>query len=156
MEWFKDKISTEIKMQKVKNFLEKCTWRHIQPSPLVIFSLLWFFIISPLIVVDDFSRSLLCVFTFLFYKHLLLFFLPRETKFFPSISASLLFLQCRFCLLLALQKKLFLVYYLRLCLNICVCVNVFSRYCGGAPCVQYARRDDETLFIIRSRASLHL
>lgn len=30
-----------------------------------------------------------------------------------------------------ITEKLFLVYYLRLCLNICVCVNVFSRYCGG-------------------------
>lgn len=44
----------------------------------------------------------------------------------PSISAFLLFSQCRFCLLLALQKT-FLVYYLRLCLSMFVCACIFSQ-----------------------------
>jgi hypothetical protein len=64
-----------------------------------------------------FFYFILCVFTFLFYKHLLLFFLlPRflssSSHSFSYLTAFnfgfLLFLQCRFCLHLALQKKFFL------------------------------------------------
>lgn len=92
--------------------------------------LLWFSFISTLIVVDFFF--VLCVFTFLFYKHLLLFFLLREMLRWLAFQFRLflLFLQCRFCLLLALQKKKFLlvVYYLRLCLSIfSFCACIFSQ-----------------------------
>lgn len=65
----------------------------------------------------------LCVFTFLFYKHLLLFFSWRN---------EILFLRCLqfrlFCCFYSVDfvyfwhyRKVFFVYYLRLCLSIFVC-----------------------------------
>lgn len=89
-------------------------------------SLLWFFIIS-LNDVDFFSS---CV--YLHFSMNIYYYFPHRRLAFNS--AFLLFSQCRFCLLLALQK-VFSVYYLRLCLSISspasTCMCIFSRHCGG-------------------------
>lgn len=103
------------------------------------------FIMIFIIVVDFFSLSF--VFTFLFYKHLLLFFLLSREKFGFSVvfTVSILFtfgITEKFLFIICLS--FFSVYVL------CVCFLKILRWFFSWACVQYASEDDETLFIIHS------